>query len=473
MIPSPAQVRHWIAIRDEDERRRREHEEAPKYDWFGPPCDCPPEKLADDGSCFQHPRARAKQRPPDWDWDIWLILAGRSFGKTRAGTEWVRDKALTGPPGTRIAMVAAIAKEYRQVLIEGESGILAISPPWFMPKYKKADGELHWPNGAVAYAYTAEEPGSFRGPQFHYALCDELAKWARVDEAWENLQYGLRLGKKYRHRPQTAVTTTPLPIPLIKWMAKNSRLDRDDPARVVAVTTGSSFENAANLPDNVLRRFTEKSKTRLGRQEVFAEILDDAPGALWKSALIEATRVEEAPPDLVRVVIAVDPSVADPELEPEKDTAECGVVVVGLGEDEHAYILDDRSLKGSPRTWGQAVIDAYDEWKADIVVAEVNNGGALVEALLRSIDANVSYKELHASRGKRNRAEPIASLYEEGKVHHVGAFPTLENQMCSWQQGMKSPDRLDALVWGVTEAMLEGMPWTEGEYVFRDYRGPS
>jgi len=393
--------------------------------------------------------ARPKQLAPEGGWFCWLILAGRGFGKTRTGAEWIRGlveaRHVDARKGDalRIAIVAETAHDGRNVMIEGESGLLACAPPHFRPAYEPSKRRLTWPNGAEATLFSAEDPDQLRGPQHHLAWCDELAKWRYPEEAWSNLTLGLRLGDA----PRVCVTTTPRPLPFLKDLMA-------DPSTVT--TRGSTFENAGNLPrtfmDQVRRRY---GGTRLGRQELEAEILDDVPGALWTRDMIESARLRDAGA-MARVVVAIDPPVTSG---PGADA--CGMVVAGLAPDGHVYVLDDRTAAGlSPHKWASRAIEAYHDFRADRLVAEVNNGGELVASLVRQIDDSVSYREVRASRGKVARAEPVAALYERGLVHHVGAFPELEDEMCGFvtggdgRVGGRSPDRVDALVWAVTDLAL-------------------
>lgn len=383
--------------------------------------------------------ARPGQRRPPGDWNIWLILAGRGYGKTRVGAQAILEAVELGH-AKRIALVAETAADARDVMVEGESGIMACAPPWNRPSYQPSKRRLKWPNGAIATTYSAEEPDQLRGPQHDFAWGDEIAKW-RYADAWDQLQMGLRLGLN----PRTVATTTPRPTPLIKELFK-------DPGTVV--TRGSTYENRANLSPKFIARVLAKYEgTRLGRQELEAEILDDAPGALWKRGRIEELRVmPKDVPRLTRIVVAVDPAVTANE-----DSDETGIVCAGLGVDGHAYIIEDGSLsKATPNQWAQQVVALYKRHKADRVVAEVNNGGDLVETNIRTADKHIAFTKVHASRGKAVRAEPVAALYEQGKVHHIGMFATLEDQMTSWDPvySAKSPDRMDALVWALTELML-------------------
>ena len=390
--------------------------------------------------------ARPNQIAPDGAWQNWLILAGRGWGKTRTGGEWINEQVWDR--GKRhIALVARTAADARDVMVMGESGLLSSAHPKRRPRYEPTKRRVVWANGAVATMYSAEKPDALRGPQHDVAWCDEPAAWKYPDDTWSNLQFGLRLGD----RPQAVLTTTPRPIPLVKELLA-------DPTTVLS--RGSTYENTRNLPQSFLQRVRKKYEgTRLGRQEIHAEVLDDNPGALWKrAAMLDAHRVVRAP-RLVRVVVAVDPAVSANAL-----SNETGIVAVGLGEDGHAYVLGDYSVSDTPAKWGAAVITAYCLHEADRVVGEVNNGGDLVESNVRTAarDASprveVSYKAVRASRGKQTRAEPVAALYEQGRVHHVGSLPVLEDQLCDWDPttNAPSPDRLDALVWGVTELMLGG-----------------
>ncbi|HLI22062.1 MAG TPA: terminase family protein [Stellaceae bacterium] len=385
-----------------------------------------------------HRWARKSQLPPEGDWRVWLLLAGRGFGKTRAGAEWVRAQAESGA-ATRIALVAPTARDARLVMVEGESGLLAIARYGARPTFESSKRQITWPSGAIAGLFSADEPDRLRGPQFDAAWCDELAAW-RYPQAWDMLMMGLRLGT----RPRVVVTTTPKPIKLIRQLLA---------APDCAVTRGTTRENADHLAPGFLAAILRQYEgTRLGRQELDAELLDDMPGALWSRDAIERARVDEAPA-LRRVVVAIDPAVST-----GNDADETGIIVAALGQDGQGYVLDDLSGRYSPHDWASRALDAYREHRADRIVAEANNGGAMVEATLRVLDAGVSYKPVHASRGKLARAEPVAALYERALVHHVGAFPALEDQMCAFTGGplahRASPDRVDALVWALSELML-------------------
>jgi phage terminase large subunit-like protein len=379
--------------------------------------------------------ARDKQLPPPGNWQTWLILAGRGFGKSRTGAEWVRAQ-VEQHGKRRIALVGRTAADARDVMVEGESGLLAVCPSWNKPRYEPSKRRLTWPNGAIATTYSGDKPDQLRGAQHEAAWCDELAAW-RYAESFDQLLFGLRLGT----HPQIVVTTTPRPTKIIRSLMS-------DPS--VVVTTGTTYENKANLAPSALAQLIRKyAGTRLGRQELEAAILDDAPGALWKRDNIETHRRLKAP-ELTRIVVGVDPAATS-----NADSDETGILVCGISRDGHGYVLDDKSLQASPDGWARAAVVAYHAHECDRVIAEANNGGEMVEHTLRTVDANVPVKLVRASRGKATRAEPIAALYEQGKVHHVGAFAELEDQLCQWTPGdADSPDRLDALVWCLTELMI-------------------
>jgi phage terminase large subunit-like protein len=379
---------------------------------------------------------------------VWLLLAGRGFGKTRTGAELVRARVAT-LTARRLALVAPTAADARNVMVEGESGILAISPPWDRPRYEPSKRRLTWPNGAIATLYSADEPERLRGPQHDATWCDELGSW-RYPEAWDMLMFGLRLGPD----PRVVVTTTPRPTKLIRALIA-------DPTAVV--TRGSTYENRANLAPAFLDQIIRKYEgTRLGRQEIEAELLDDVPGALWARGIIEAARAHAAP-SLVRVVVAIDPAATS-----TADADETGIIVAGKDEQGQGWVLADASGRYQPMEWAKTAIAAYRTHRADRVVAEVNHGGEMVEATLRVIDPNVPFAAVRASRGKVARAEPVAALYERGRIRHAGTFAQLEDQMCGFVPaghgdaglgpGGRSPDRVDALVWALTDLLVEPMP---------------
>ncbi len=383
--------------------------------------------------------ARDSQLPPPEPWNIWLLMAGRGFGKTRTGAEWVRSRVESGRAG-RIALIARTAADARDVMIEGDSGLLSVCPPWRRPRFESTKRRLTWPNGAFALTFSSHEPDQLRGPQFDSAWCDELASWDHARETWDNLSFGLRLGD----RPQCVVTTTPKPMDVLRDL-----LARED----VKITRGSSYENSAFLASAFIegiRRRYEGSRT--GRQEIYAELLEEAEGALWRREWIDSARVADAPP-LARVFVAIDPAMTS-----RPESAETGIVVAGRDDDGDGYILADGSGRMSPDRWARRALELFERFRADRVIGEVNNGGDLVRHTLRiaAEDGALPYRAVHASRGKYARAEPVAALYEQGRVHHVGTFPQLEDQMCSWEPtSRQSPDRADALVWALTELMVE------------------
>ncbi len=378
--------------------------------------------------------ARPEQIAPDGDWDIWLCLAGRGWGKTRTGAEWVREM-VDGNRAEKIALVAETAADARDVMV---AELLRIFPPDQMPVYTKSNRCVEFHNGAKAYTYNAVEPDQLRGPQHDAAWLDEIAKWRHARETFDQLQFGLRLG---RH-PRQIITTTPRPIELVKAIVAGQE-------GKVHVTRGRTMDNASNLAatfmDRIQRRY---AGTRLGRQELEAEILGDLPGAIWRQSDIDTYRVHEAP-ELGRIVVALDPAVTNTD-----ESDEHGIIVAGLS-DQTGYVLEDASKHGTPAEWAQAAAKLARKWQADGVVVEVNQGGDMVAHTLRAIAPNLNIIEVRASRGKHVRAEPIAALYEQGRVRHVGQYPELENQMTQFTnegyQGDNSPDRADALVWALTE----------------------
>lgn len=393
--------------------------------------------------------AREQQLPPRTNWRVWLVCAGRGFGKTRAGAEWVRHIA-EEHDDARIALVASSIGEARAVMVEGESGILECHReddhgPYFEPSLRR----LTWPGGAQAMIYSAGEPESLRGPQFSHAWCDEIAKWdnasGRATNAWDNLQMGLRLGD----RPQIVATTTPRAVPLMRRLVG----DGSDPD--IVVTRGSTYDNTAHLPaDFIAAMKRQYGATALGRQELDGELLADIEGALWSRSLLERCRVPFSAESMVRVVVGVDPPAS-------AKGDECGIVVCGVDANGIGHVLADASLaRPSPERWARAVAAAALHWNADRVVAEANQGGAMVESVLRAADCVMPIKLVHASRGKSARAEPVAALYEAGRVRHVGQHARLEDQLCGLMAGGayegpgRSPDRADALVWALTESML-------------------
>lgn len=390
-----------------------------------------------------------QQLPPlDEDFDVFLFLGGRGSGKTRSGAEDQSEYARTHP-GSRIALVAPTFADVRDTMVEGESGLLSVLPPSALTNGSREDswnrsmGELHLSNGVTMKGFSSEKPDRLRGPQHHRAWVDEPAAFKDahrgdvLDTTWNNLMLGLRLGE----RPQAFVSGTPKRVRLVKELLARPR---------VKIVRASTYDNLANLAptfrDTILSQY---EGTRIGRQELLAELLDDVEGALWSQAMLDDHR-RTTSPDFSRVTTAIDPAVTSGE-----DSDETGMIVAGRGIDGDCYILADRSCRLSPDAWARRAVGAHDEYEGDRIVGEANNGGDLVETVLRAVDPAVPYVKVNASRGKRVRAEPVAALYEQGRVHHVGSFPELEEQMVSWTPDSgESPDRLDALVWAVTDLML-------------------
>jgi len=399
--------------------------------------------------------ARPEQLPPPERlpngnrWVYWLYLAGRGTGKTRSGSEFIRSEVCGRTPLAkgrcrRIAIIGETSKDVRDVIVEGDSGILKCHPKDFRPRYKPSTASLEWPNGAIATLYNGTEPDQLRGPQFDLAWADELAKWRYAQEAWDMLMFGLRLGE----HPRAMVTTTPRPIPILKKLLL-------DPFTVV--TRGKTADNAENLASSFLQQVTDRySGTRLGRQELDGELVDDIPDALWRRSEIDDTRVRAKDmPDLVRIVVAVDPAAKSATAQRTDEGAETGIVAVGLGKDGHGYVLADDTTAGPPDQWGRAAVATYHTLNADRIVAEENNGGEMVSHVIKTVSGTVPVKLVRASRGKVARAEPIAALYTQRKMHHVGAFSALEDQMCQFTNvgdgGTERKDRVDALVWAASE----------------------
>jgi phage terminase large subunit-like protein len=389
----------------------------------------------------QEPPAQSHSGAP---WTSWLVLGGRGAGKTRLGAEWVRALVHARAPYAdraygRIALVGESEHDVREVMIEGPAGLLRMSPFGERPTWIASRKRLEWKNGAVAEAFSAEDPESLRGPQFDAAWCDELAKWRYAEAAFDMLQFGLRLGE----RPRQLITTTPRPTALIRRLVTDAR---------TALTRAATQANAAFLSpaflEEVLARY---AGTRLGRQEIDGEIIEDRDDALWTRAMIEAARVAQAPP-LSRIVVGIDPPASSRE-----GADACGLVAAGRAEDGCLYVLEDATAAGlPPADWAARALMLYRRHQADCIVAEVNQGGEMVRAVLRTVDASAPLKTVHATRGKFMRAEPVAALYAQGRVKHVAPpMPALEDQMCDFGlDGLSSggsPDRLDALVWAVTE----------------------
>lgn len=383
--------------------------------------------------------ARPDQLAPSGDWNVWLILAGRGWGKTHTGAMDALIYALHNPE-SQVAVVTPTFGDLRRVAFGGVSGILKFLPPELMLNgrgqgYNTSAQEIRLFNGSKILGFSATEPNRLRGPQFHRAWCDEVAAW-QYPETFDQLMFGLRLGTD----PRCVITTTPKPSPLIRNLMKRTN---------IAITTGNTFENSENLAPAALQQLREKyENTRLGRQELYAEVLDENEGALWSYKMLDETRCrKEDMPEFQRIVVAIDPAVTSND-----DSDETGIVVCGKGIDGRYYLIADESGKMTPDGWGRMAVDCYYRYEADRIVAETNNGGDLVERLIRTVDDKVPYTPVHASRGKMVRAEPIAAMYEQKKVSHVGIFSELEEQLCSYTAtSRQSPDRLDALVWALTE----------------------
>lgn len=397
-------------------------------------------KLLRHEPCFT---LRLKQQAPQGDWLTWLLMGGRGSGKTRAGAEWIHQMASQGAKSElRIALVGETLGDVREVMVDGVSGICRIARR-FRPEFEVSRRRLIWPNGSIAQVYSSEDPESLRGPQFHLAWADELGKWAYAQETWDMLQFGLRLGDK----PRQLVTTTPRAIPLIKKLIADTE--------TVAVTM-PTLDNAQHLPQGFIAALDKRyGGTRLGRQEMDGELIEDREDSLWSRAMFEAGRID-ALPALQRIVVAVDPPAGSGE------TSTCGIVVAGRQVDGAIVIIEDASLSGaSPSGWAMAVVSAYRRYEADRVVAEVNQGGDMVAAMLRSINVDLPITMVRATRGKYLRAEPVAALYEQSRVKHLGRMDALEAQMLGFgPDGLsegRSPDRLDALVWAVTALSADGL----------------
>lgn len=397
--------------------------------------------------------ARPEQRPPDGtDWSIWLYLAGRGSGKTRSAAEWVREKAKDTSQGQlRFALVARTAADVRDVIVEGESGIMNVSPPSEKPHYEPSKRRLTWPNGNTATLFTADEPDGLRGPQCHYAWADELAAWRQTPDAagmtsWDNLRVACRLGT----HPQIIATTTPKRVPILYQLLEEAKSGR------VVVSKGSTLDNAGNLSEAYLQAITGVYQgTRLAAQELYGEMLDDVEGALWTIEMIEKARQGALPPSAPLRCIGVDPSVA------ENPRDECGIVVCASTADRdlykrHAWVLEDATIHGSPEVWANKVVEMARRWGAP-VIAEVNQGGALVRNAINAIDPAIKVLEVHSKHGKALRAEPVVLAYEQERVHHIGYLPDLESQMTAWIPGetKNSPDRVDALVHAMTALLIK------------------
>jgi phage terminase large subunit-like protein len=384
---------------------------------------------------WMHPH---QVEPEGSDWRLWLVLGGRGSGKSRAGAEWIRLRIRYSNHPLRVALVAPSLQEARAVMVEGESGLLAVHPAGDRPRYVPSRREIVFENGSIAHLFSAASPDLLRGPQFHLAWCDELAKWRHVEETWNMLQFALRLGE----RPQQAVTTTPRPLALLKRMIA-------DPQTMLS--RAPTITNAGFLAPSFLRELQRLyGGTTLARQELDGELIEDNPDALFQRCLFDRYRRSDPPP-LARIVVAVDPPVSA-----SARSDACGIVCAALGEDDRAYVLDDMTTQGvSPTHWASRAIALFHAREADVIVAEVNQGGNLVTEILRGIDPAIPLRTVTATRGKYIRAEPVAALYEQGRVSHVGMFPDLEDEMCAFTAcGARRADRVDALVWALTELVL-------------------
>jgi phage terminase large subunit-like protein len=409
--------------------------------------------------------ARPEQlQPSGKDWNIWLALAGRGWGKTRSGAEWVREQVMSGKK--RIAAVAPTKADVRKVMVEGDSGLLKVcwkgdkthaGKPMGYPKWYPTNNALIWDNGAEVHFFSAEDPERLRGPQFEAAWCDEVCAWRNQQDVWDMLQFTLRLG---RH-PRVFITTTPKPTKLLRNIVKNPK---------TVLSKGSMYDNAANLADTFLEAIkTTYEGTRLGRQEIYAEVLDEASGALWSRSLLERCEIEkDKVPDLSRIVVAIDPAITSNE-----ESDKTGIIVAGVDINGKAYILADHTGQYTPQEWASLAIKLYNEFEADRIVAERNQGGDMVRHTLQTEDANVPIRLVHASRGKMARAEPVSALYEQGKVYHVKGLNDLEDQMVTWEPlgSTGSPDRLDACVWALTDLMLNGVVRPHLQLVYSSAKG--
>ena len=385
-------------------------------------------------------QARPEQRLPEGLWRLWLIMAGRGYGKTRTGAETVRQWVMQHGY-RRIALIAQTEADARHVMVEGESGLLNIHPNHERPLYESSKRLLRWPNGAVAITYSAEHYDQLRGPQFDAAWIDEFAKFSYPEETWDQLNMALRLGQQ----PRIVMTTTPRPLPFFKKILAQKHHN-------TVITRGSTYDNADHLSANYIQFIRDHYEhTAFGRQEIYGDIIDHNPQSLWNQELIQKIQCSHYPP-LQRIVIAIDPAVTHHD-----HSDETGIIVAGRDDHGHAYVIDDLSGKFSCQEWAQRAIAAYHKYQADVIVAEVNMGGDLVQEMLRAIDKTVSYKSVHASRSKMTRAEPVAALYRQHKVFHLNyGLALLEQQLCHYtaESHRHSPDRLDALVWALTELML-------------------
>ena len=396
------------------------------------------EKLQDRRILWENDLARPEQLPSEEEtWTTWLYLAGRGAGKTRTAAEWIAWQAIT-QNNTRWAVIAPTFGDVRDTCAEGESGLLPILREYgVLDYYNRTIGEIKLVNGSRIKLFSADEPDRLRGPQHHGAWCDELASW-RYEDTYDQLQFGLRLGD----HPKTVITTTPKPVALIRKL--NSRDDGS-----VVVVRGSTFDNAANLaPQALIELQARYNNTRLGRQELYGEILEDVEGALWTRGLIERNRITEIPP-LSRITVSIDPAVTNTQ-----NSDETGILVCGSDARGYGYVLGDYSFKGSPLEWARKAVEVFKEYKADSILVEVNQGGDMVSAVLRQVDPTLPIREVRVHVGKKLRAEPVAAMYEQGRIKHVGNYDKLEEQMTLWTpESLDSPDRLDAMVQGFSDLL--------------------
>lgn len=394
------------------------------------------------------------QLAPPCDWDIWLLLTGRGWGKTRSAAEWIRDRVTTGIAG-RIALIAPDPADARDIMIEGESGLLSVFPPSLRPDYQPSKKKITFHTGAVAHIYSAEDPEDLRGPEHDTAWCEELCAWNKMQETWDMFEFGFRLPARDGSNPKAVITTTPKPLPLLKTIM-------EDEATVI--TTGSTYNNVANLAPAFAKRIIRRYEgTRLGAQELRGLVLDEAEGALWDRLVLQETRITRAEyeneifPTIIKIVVAIDPATTA-----NRNSDDTGIIVAARARNGHYYILEDKSGKYSPAEWGRIAVHLYEKWNANYVIGEANNGGDMVIHVVKTAaqEAGVTLKmkKVTASRGKHTRAEPISALWEQKRGHMVGVFQSLEDQMCTWTDSPNdpSPDRMDALVWGVSELLSGG-----------------
>ena len=391
--------------------------------------------------------ARREQFPPAHDnWFIWVLMAGRGFGKNFAGANWIINEHQFGG-AKNSAIIAATSGDLRRNCVDGPAGIVQMAPSWFRPEYKPTQNKLVWPNGTETHLYTSEKPERLRGPNHDRAWGDELSYWRYGHQVWNNLMMTMR----YANNNKFVITMTPRPIEIVKMLEERAKVDNPD----TIFSRGSSYENLANLSGEFANTIKRYKGTHLERQEIFGEYTGDVDGALWSRHLIEQNRRDEVPSKLTRVVVGVDPAVTGGQY-----ADYTGIVVVGLvgGKDPHAYVLGDYSMKGSPSQWAKKVVQVYHHHEANLVVAEKNQGGELVQEVLRNVDRDLPIKLVHASKGKVARAEPVALLDEQHRIHHIGVLPELEDEMCLFVPGDmdKSPDRVDARVWAITELLVKG-----------------